>query len=123
VIRTSIVIAALLIAGLQHQVVGQTIEIPLPELAGEFNGSGDLHLSTIVRLANPPGRDECTRFPDQPWPEDLIVETWDAVGRAWWFAGAGVPDLGEIGVQELFDVTVEFQPMTGATWNGCSGWQ
>ena len=129
--RISIVIASLLLICLQRQSHGEIVEVPLPELAGEFKGNG-FSQSINVHLENPPdsvrhvwmrligvvtpGLVECMIFPDSPWPADLTVGTWDAVGRAWWIAGAAVPKPAQIGVQEPFDVTVEFHPLTGATW-------
>jgi hypothetical protein len=129
--RISIVIASLLLISLQRQGYGETVEVSLPELTGKFKGNG-FYQSTTVHLDRPPdsvrhvwmrligvvtpGLVECMIFPDSPWLTDLTVETWDAVGRAWWYAGAGVPKPAEIGVQRPFDVMVEFHPMTGATW-------
>ena len=129
--RIRFAIVLFLLACLRQPVTAQTIEIPLPDLAGEFKGGGFVH-STVVHLDSPPdsvrhvwmrlrgevtpGLVECMIYPDGPWPADFTVETWDTIGRAWWYAGAGVPDPGQIGVQEPFDVTVEFRPMAGATW-------
>jgi len=129
--RISVVIASLLLISLQRQGYGETVEVPLPELTGEFDGLTGSNRSTNVNLASLPdsvrhvwirltgtvssGLSRCPDV-DRPRPVYLTALTLDEVTRDWWVAGAVVPKPAEIGVLSPFDVEVEFHPLSDATW-------
>lgn len=122
-------LALALFVCMARQGSGEVVELPLPELTGEFKGSGS-SLSTNVHLENPPdsvqrvsmrvigdvvpGLARC-RDRDVAWSADLTAETYDGFSRGW-IAGGLVPKPAEIGVLTPFEITFEFHSVLGGTW-------
>ena len=129
---------ALLLTLLPVPALCDVFEVPLPDLRLEFSGFHVVSRSTAVHLPIPPltvqrvaihisgvvqpGIAACLAGPpERPWPAQLSASTWDSLGHAAWLAGTLVPNQGVIGQWSPFDITCDFRPSSGATWETVMG--